>query len=72
MIDFATYAELETKSAVGRRIQYYEKERKPAFADKEDVPSVPDTYLFPSQIIGYNLRQKRWGISVPFIRLTAS
>ena len=60
MIDFATYAELEKGSAVVRRIQYYEKERKPAFADKEDVPLVPHTYLFPPQIIGYNLRQKRW------------
>ncbi|KAL3470136.1 P-loop containing nucleoside triphosphate hydrolase protein [Aspergillus californicus] len=33
----------------------------PPLVEFDDLPPAPDLYLFPSTIVGYNLRTKKWG-----------
>jgi hypothetical protein len=65
MIDFATYKQLHADSPKFKRAYplLNKRDRKEMDADvmkSEEPPPSPDLLVFPSAIIGYNLRQKKW------------
>lgn len=66
MIDFNTYKQLHSDSPKFSRAypQLNKRDRKEISAELmklDQPPSAPDRMVFPHTIIGYNLRQKKWG-----------
>ncbi|KAF4986749.1 hypothetical protein FDECE_15783 [Fusarium decemcellulare] len=65
MVDFDTYKKLHSDSYQFQRAYPFlgkpgRKEMGAAVMDCEDAPQGPELLVFPSTIIGYNLRQKKW------------
>jgi hypothetical protein len=58
MIDMATYRKLHSES--GTR-ELPRDDIGPDAMAQEDPPGDGENLLFPSRIIGYNLRLKKWG-----------
>ncbi|KAI1074171.1 P-loop containing nucleoside triphosphate hydrolase protein [Whalleya microplaca] len=61
MIDYATYKRLHPDSKmplVGRTTET--KYVSQAVMDRDEPPAAPERYIFPNNIIGYNLRAKKW------------
>ncbi|PLB34979.1 ATP-binding protein [Aspergillus candidus] len=67
MIDFSTYKQLhpsESKTLLKKR-----DEILPERMNVDEPPSAPELFLFPSTIIGFNLRRKKWvNLEVDLIR----
>lgn len=59
MVDFTTYLQLHPPDKRQFRMDRTEipSER---MADDEP-PSAPEIFFFPSHIVGFNLRRKKWG-----------
>lgn len=65
MIDYGTYKQLHSDSPGLRKAFPHlnardRKEMDPGIMDRNEPPPVPERLVFPSSIIGYNLRQKKW------------
>jgi hypothetical protein len=58
MIDMATYRKLHSESVTREPAQ---DDIGPEAMAQEDPPGDGQNLLFPSRIIGYNLRLKKWG-----------
>ena len=66
MIDFEIYLQLHPDSKVARLARDTTTLRDaiaPSQASDEHPPAAPKIYLFPPQIVGYNLRTKKWRMS---------
>jgi hypothetical protein len=59
MIDYPTYYALHSKAKDQRALRPGSKV-KSTFMEQE-APSERDIYLLPRTILGFNLRQKKWG-----------
>jgi hypothetical protein len=68
MIDFDTYEQLHSDSNTFKK-EYWSidnpkcEHMDPAVMSLDEPPSGADINVFPSTIIGYNLRSKKWGMS---------
>ncbi|KAJ3540144.1 hypothetical protein NM208_g5192 [Fusarium decemcellulare] len=65
MVDFDTYKQLHSDSPKFKEAFPFlnkrdRKEMKTAMMECEDPPQGPELMVFPSKVIGYNLRQKKW------------
>lgn len=65
MIDFNTYKQLHSDSHKFRMAYPFltnpnRKEMETSLADRDEPPKGPELFVFPSTIVGYNLRQKKW------------
>ncbi|GKT55434.1 AAA family ATPase [Colletotrichum tofieldiae] len=65
MIDFNTYKQLHSDSYKFRSAYPFldnpdRKEMKADIWELDDPPSGQELYIFPSTMVGYNLRQKKW------------
>lgn len=60
MIDFPTYKQLHPSDPKTVLLGNCE-EILPEQMDLDEPPSAPELFLFPSTIIGFNLRRKKWG-----------
>ncbi len=75
MIDSATYLKLHPESAENRKSRTYaegpdlEAEAIKEIMDQEDPPSTDIINIFPSVIVGFNLRLKKWGTCFRILRL---
>ncbi|PLN81396.1 P-loop containing nucleoside triphosphate hydrolase protein [Aspergillus taichungensis] len=58
MIDFPTYKQLHPSDPKVSLEKH--KEIPPERMDRDEPPSAPELFLFPSTIIGFNLRRKKW------------
>jgi hypothetical protein len=58
MIDMSTYRKMHTESVTRVLLQ---DDIGPEAMAQEDPPGDGENLLFPSSIIGYNLRLKKWG-----------
>lgn len=66
MIDFETYEQLHSDSTNFKDIygKFEENKLEPmdsAVMASDNPPDVPEIYVFPPKITGYNLRSKKWG-----------
>lgn len=65
MIDFNTYKQLHSDSA-NFKISYPVLGRSDRIEisatamENDDSPQGPELFVFPSTLVGYNLRQKKW------------
>jgi hypothetical protein len=59
MVDYSTYYELHPSSAYDDAIDYFERTNK---RDQNEAPQNEVIYLFPSTVIAFNLRLKKWGM----------
>jgi hypothetical protein len=67
MVDFQTYRQLHSDTFAFKR-EYDDHTRDPSTSkmdtitmESDDPPTSPEIYVFPRNIIGYNLRSKKWG-----------
>ncbi len=64
MVDIATYRQLHPDSPKFKKTNPQQKrdrkEMDPQMMKLDEPPPSPDRLVFPSTIIGYNLRQKKW------------
>ena len=65
MIDFDTYKQLHSDSknfaeAYPELRSRKRKEMDASIMDSEQMPEGSESFVFPSTIVGYNLRQKKW------------
>ncbi|KAH7245220.1 P-loop containing nucleoside triphosphate hydrolase protein [Fusarium tricinctum] len=65
MIDFNTYKQLHSdsnkfKTAYPSPARPDRKEMEAKVMECDDPPQGPERFVFPSTIVGYNLRQKKW------------
>jgi hypothetical protein len=78
MIDFATYLKLHPESAESRKYRTYaeglddEAEVIKEMMDQEGPPPTDIINLFPSEIVGFNLRLKKWGACLQDSLLTGT
>ena len=67
MIDFATYLKLHPEAAESRKFPTHaegpdhEAEIIKELMNQDEPPSTDIISLFPSVIVGFNLRLKKWG-----------
>lgn len=59
MVDFPTYRQLHPPEHP--LVRKKRTEIPPERLEADDPPSAPEIYLFPSRIVGYNFRRKKWG-----------
>ena len=73
MIDFPTYKQLHPSDSETVVLPGDREEILPERMDLDEPPSAPELFLFPSTIIGFNLRRKKWGkvLCNPVSRLPA-
>ncbi|KAM0544894.1 hypothetical protein ACHAO7_008553 [Fusarium culmorum] len=65
MIDFNTYKQLHSdshkfKMAYPSLTNPYRKEMEPSVMESDEPPEGAELFVFPSTVVGYNLRQKKW------------
>ncbi|RBR25419.1 uncharacterized protein FIESC28_01856 [Fusarium coffeatum] len=65
MMDFDTYKQLHSDSknfteAYPELGSWKRKEMDASIMDSEQMPQGSESFVFPSTIVGYNLRQKKW------------
>lgn len=65
MIDFNTYKQLHSDSNKFKTTYLSpastdRKEMEAKVMECDDPPQGPELFVFPSTIVGYNLRQKKW------------
>lgn len=60
MVDFNTYKELHPYNTYSRFQQSSSKADKYTPKDSQG-PQVPEVYLFPTMVPGFDLRRKQWG-----------
>ncbi|KAL3605320.1 hypothetical protein FPOAC2_00263 [Fusarium poae] len=65
MVDFNTYKQLHSdsykfKMAYPSLTNPNRKEMDPALMECDEPPQVPELFVFPSTVVGYNLRHKKW------------
>ncbi|RGP77597.1 aaa family atpase [Fusarium longipes] len=65
MIDFNTYKHLHSdstkfKTTYSSLTNPHLIEMDPALMECENPPEGPELFIFPSSVVGYNLRQKKW------------
>ncbi|GFF67545.1 hypothetical protein IFM47457_01756 [Aspergillus lentulus] len=58
MVDFPTYRQLHPPEHP--LVRKKRTEIPPERLEADDPPSAPEIYLFPSRIVGYNFRRKKW------------
>lgn len=63
MVDFSTYKKLHSDTFKRSFVQLdkHNKVMPEDIMDQDEPPQEPELFLFPPKIIGYNLRQKKWG-----------
>jgi hypothetical protein len=59
MIDFHTYSQLHAHYDLDLRLGTAMDQ---AVMESDEPPSEPEIYLFPTEIIGFDLRRKKWGM----------
>ncbi|KAK0629143.1 hypothetical protein B0T17DRAFT_524767 [Bombardia bombarda] len=69
MVDYQTYRQLHPNLSTSS-YRRYENRMDKAFSTKSDkVPSEPEIYLCPAEIVGFDLRRKKWDdLQVDFIQ----
>ncbi|PYI06177.1 P-loop containing nucleoside triphosphate hydrolase protein [Aspergillus sclerotiicarbonarius CBS 121057] len=60
MIDFPTYLQLHADDKKRTTTLDVRQEMSPEQMDLDEPPSSPELFLFPSTVVGYNLRRKKW------------
>lgn len=65
MIDFTTYKQLHSDSTNFKTtylslLDPNRREMDAALMDGDELPEGSEPFVFPSTIVGYNLRQKKW------------
>ncbi|GKU09061.1 unnamed protein product [Fusarium langsethiae] len=65
MVDFNTYKQLHSDSnkfkiAYPSLTNPYRKQMDPSLMECDEPPEGSELFIFPSTVVGYNLRQKKW------------